>query len=442
MTDISATFIVDEGLTGVNTTVFEHNQNRHSFYSTTIGKWFVVAPRNTAGWSIWRLDSQADNGWADIGVGGAVIHSDLAFHTSVAWDDTNDKLWVVRSQINSTKPKLQAFTLSSGVFSQDYDFFIANDVNAIFTAGATNATGWSNAPVISLTLDSNNLPMCAALTGNGAREAGIVMGFCTAANYASITDSTWGNHRLENNTETSSTDSAVEILAYTKGGTDFVGINAAQENFDGIGGDRWGLFFVEEANIATLGNWSNETVIPGATLSVDNHISCAIDGDTFYVIGKSGAPDNNVNIWKYVQGGTVTGPFFVDNGDVAPTVQSSRANIVIDTVARIGYVFKQEEASGNTGNTFLKAFDLDAADLEAEFDPDVNGELAIDDPAATNNLKDPVRPAHNVDSTMGGFPVLAFQSTTDIVYNSFITIESAGATIPVVMNHLRNQGIS
>lgn len=430
MTGISATFIFDEGLTGVDGTVMEHNQNCHSFYSSTLDKWFVVAPRNTLGWSIWRKDSDADNGWTDIGVGGSVIHSDLGFHASVAWDDSNDKLWVVRSQLGSSKPHLHGFTLSAGVFSQDYDFFMANDVNAIFTAGADSTTGWSNAPVISLSLDSNNLPVLSSLTGNPTKAAGIHMGYCTAANYASITTGTWGNHRLENNTEVSSTDSAVEIVSYIKSSVNYIGILAAQEDFDGAGNNRWGFFFVAESGIATLGNWANETMLTSAQLGVDNHISVGVDGETFFVVGKAGSvEDNALHIWSYVQGGTADGPYKVDNGDAAPIVNSSRGHIILDVVARVGYVPKQENAVTPFGDTYLKTFNLDAANLGAEFDPDVEGELLIEDPAATAVLRDPVRPCHNVDSTMVGFPVLAFQSTTDIMYWSFITI---GGVIPPV----------
>ncbi len=432
MTTISSTFVHDTGLTGVNTTVFEHNQSCHSFYSSTIGKWFVVAPRNNSGWSIWRQDSEADNGYADIGVSGSVIHSDLAFHTSVAWDDTNDKLWVVRSQLGSTKPHLHGFSLSAGVFTQDYDFILANDPSGLFST--VNSTGWSSCPVISLTLDINNLPMLAALTGNGSRDAGIHMGYCTAANYASITTGTWGNHRLENNTGLSSTDSQVEIVSYNKSGTDYIGILAAQENFDGIGGDRWGFYYASEAGRATLGNWANETMLASAQMTIDNHISVAVDSDKLFVVAKSGAPDNNLNLFTYTQGGAASGPHKIDNGDAVPQVRSSRGCLVIDTTARLGYVLKQEEVVSPNGNTYLKTFDLDAADLSAEFDPTVNGELLIDDPTATESLKDPVRPAHNVDSTMGGFPVFAFQSTADVVYWSFVTISSGSGGITLTVD--------
>ena len=421
MTTISSTFILDEGLTAVNGTVMEHSQNKHTFYSTTIGKWFAVAPRNTAGWTIWRKDSDADNGWTDIGVGGAVIKADLTFHASVAWDDTNDKLWVVRSALASSKPKLHGLSLSAGVFSQDYEFFIANDANAIFTAGADATTGWSNASVISMALDSNNLPVLSSITGNATRQKGIFVGYCTAANYASITTGAWGSHRLESNTLPSSTDSACEIIAYTKSAVYYIAVCTAQADFDGAGNDRWGFYYVAESGIATLGNWANETMLTSAELSVDNHISCSVDGENIFIVAKSGSPNNNINLIKYTQGGTASHAM-IDNGDQVPTVLSSRGTLIINSDDRLGYVFKQEKANTPYGNTYLKEFDLDAVDLQAEFDPDVNGTLAIDDPAATNALRDPVRCAHNVTAAMGAFPVLAFQDTTDVMY--FATILS------------------
>ncbi|WP_316354888.1 beta strand repeat-containing protein [Devosia sp.] len=379
----------------------EHGNASKSFYAN--GTWWAVLP-DGANWSIHRYDGSTP---APNTQGGWSIASDALFSNSsrseLAWDEVNQKLYVLSYSSSSSEPHLKQMTFNEATQTWQVDI----DVQLAGDGGVLAGSEWGNNVEMSLGLDQNGVPILTAIAASSQGEKGLHVAFATSADL-----STWGTSLVDANTKGlggSNGNSKADIIHFTQDGVDRIGIFYSR---DGSGSDDdWSFAWHDTASDTTTygGTWNVE--VASDQVDIDNHMSAVSDGEFIYALIK----DDNDAIWLLKgRPGAWDAPYLVvDGGEHNP----SRPTVVLDETNDQIYVFYQESTSNPEGQIYMKVFDTD----NPVFDPEDLGTLIMEGPGSDDFL-DPQSPAHSVGDHTGGYFLLLAKNEqrNEVWYNDIM----------------------
>lgn len=379
----------------------EHGNASKSFYAG--GTWWAVLP-DGANWSIHRYDGSTPTPNT---MGGWSIASDALFSNSsrseLAWDDVNQKLYVLSYSSGSSEPHLKQMTYDT--LSQNWT--VENDVQLAGDGGVLSGSEWGNNVEMSLGLDQNGVPILTAIAASSQGVKGLHVAFATSADL-----STWDTSLVDSDTKGlggSNGNSKADIITFTQDGVDKIGIFYSR---DGSGShDDWSFAWHETASDTTTyaGTWNVQVV--SRDVDIDNHMSAVSDGEFIYALIK----DDDDAIWLLKgRPGAWDAPYLVVDGDGN---NPSRPTVVLDDTNDQIYVFYQESTSNPEGQIYMKVFDTH----NPVFDPEDLGILVMEGPGSDDFL-DPQSPAHSVGDHTGGYFLLLAKNEqrNEVWYNDIM----------------------
>jgi hypothetical protein len=368
-------YIATAGLTGP-TRNFEHDNASKSFYHD--GHWWAVIQDGST-WSVHKFTGSPP---AAGQVGGWVKASSNfqsgAFRTDVAFDDANDKAYVLNFSGSQTK----AYIYKLGYNSSSDTWTTEATIQLSGAGGKLSGLQWQKNSELALGLDANGMPVVAAIGPSGAGgNKGLHLAYATSSNLSS-----WSDLVVDSGTTSAggNGNSKADLVSFTQNGVKKIGILYSAENGSN---DSWKIAYHDATPGTNYGSGWTVNVI-NSSVSVDNHISAVSDGNTIWFAMK----DANDTIWveKGVPGAW-SAPVKAVQGD------PSRPTLVLDDTHDKLYLFYQQHTSNPYGSIYMKetnAFNL-------SFNSGQTGTLVM----TTNgkgDLIDPQGPAQVVGSQTGG----------------------------------------
>ena len=340
----------------------EHDHSTKSVFVD--GDWYSVLP-DGGQWQVERFTGPvpavgAQGGWTAVGGSNHLLDANRS--SDIAWDASANNLYVLQFYDQSTKPAMTELHYNSvtHTFSETTQAQIAG------LGGKLAGTSWSKNAELVIGMDQNNTPLVANI--GTSTTFGDNRGLHLA--WASKDLSTWGETMIDPDPTGAGGNSKADIVAYTQGGVQRVGI-AYSDDTAGIHDDgSHGVWKFASHDASTnpadyATGWKIETF--NSTVHVDNHLSVAWDGSNIFMAMKD--DQNAVWLTKGVPGDWET----VKVSDGGSGKSPSRPTLVIDQEDDRLLVFYQEHTDAPYGDIYMKSTSLDAA---PSFDTASKGTLA------------------------------------------------------------------